>query len=96
LQSFPDRIVGFEDEGLRKRGVIAARFPGDSELFADSVFWLAKMDSMIAISPAAMEVSRISNMSDATLNSWRVGVVLIILPGLVLAAGIGMYFARRD
>jgi hypothetical protein len=96
LQSFLNRVVAVPDQEMLKRGVVVARFPGNTELFANAVFWLAKMDSMIAISPAAMEVSRISNMSDATLNGWRVGVVLIILPGLVLAAGITMYFARRD
>jgi hypothetical protein len=96
LQSFLNRVVAIPDQDMLKRGVVVARFPGNTELFANAIFWLAKMEPMIAISPAAMEVSRISNMSDATLNSWRVGVVLIILPGLVLAAGISMYFARRD
>ncbi|HMB95558.1 MAG TPA: hypothetical protein VKK61_05925, partial [Tepidisphaeraceae bacterium] len=96
LQSFTNPIVSIPDQEMIKRRVIVARFPGNSELFTNSIFWLAKMEPMIAISPAAMEVSRISNMSDAALNSWRVGVVLILLPGLVLAAGIAMYFARRD
>jgi hypothetical protein len=81
---------------MAKRRVIVSRFPGNSELFTNSVFWLAKMEPMIAISPTAMQVSRIAPMSDTALAGWRVGVLLILLPGLVLAAGILMYFARRD
>jgi hypothetical protein len=30
------------------------------------------------------------------LNFWRIGLVLVLLPGVVLACGLGMYFARRD
>jgi hypothetical protein len=35
-------------------------------------------------------------MSDTALSFWRYGVLIVLLPGLVLVAGIGMYFARRD
>jgi hypothetical protein len=96
LQSFTNPVLDIPDQDMLKRRVVVARFPGNSELFTNSVFWLAKMEPMIAISPAAMEVSRISDMSDAALVGWRVGVLLILLPGLVIAAGITMYFARRD
>jgi hypothetical protein len=96
LQSFTNEVVNWPDSEMLKRGIPVRRFPGNGELFADAVFWLARMEPMIAISPAAMEVSRLAPMSDALLNSWRVGVLLILLPGLVLAAGIWMYFARRD
>lgn len=96
LQSFTDDIVTLRDPQLVRRGVRASRFPANGELFTNAVFWLANMETMIAISPSAMEVSRIAPMSDATLNTWRIGVLMILLPGLVLAAGIAMYFARRD
>jgi D-ribose pyranose/furanose isomerase RbsD len=97
LASFTNRMVTWPDEELlQKRRIQVARFPGNGELFTDAVFWLAHMEPMIAISPAAMQVSRISSMSEASLGFWRYGVLIILLPGLVLAAGIGMYFARRD
>ena len=54
------------------------------------------MDTMIAISPAAMEVPRIRDMSDTALNGWRIGLLLVGLPGLVVLSGIMMYFARQD
>jgi hypothetical protein len=60
------------------------------------VFTGTKMDPMLAISPSAMEVSRIAEMSPAVLNTWRIGVLLILLPGLVIVAGMLVYVARRD
>ena len=38
---------------LREQRIFAPRFPGNAELFLNSVFYLAKMEPMIAISPAA-------------------------------------------
>jgi hypothetical protein len=96
LEFARNQLVGLPDQDLLQRGVLVARFPGNAELVTNAVFWLAKMEPMIAISPAAMEVSRIGPMSDATLKAWRVGVLLVALPGAVLAAGILTYFARRD
>lgn len=91
-----NRTLNEPDPDLARRGYIVSRFPGNGELFANSVFWLAKMETMIAISPRALEVSRIAPMSDAALNAWRVGVLLVGLPGLVLAGGVTMYLKRRD
>jgi hypothetical protein len=84
------------DPELARRGIFVSRFPGNAELFYNSIFWLARMDTMISISPAAMQVSRIGAMSDAALATWRVGVLLVGLPGLVIVAGIMTYLARRD
>jgi hypothetical protein len=90
LLRMPDR------ELYEKEGRIALRFPGSLELLTNSVFWLAKMEPMIAISPAAMDVSRIEPMSDAAQAFWRTGVVWVGLPLLVLLAGGLMYVRRRD
>ncbi len=74
----------------------AARFPGNAEVLCNSVFWAGHMDQLIAISPAAMDVSRIGSMSDGALRFWRVGLLLIGLPGLVVAAGVAVYLVRRS
>ncbi len=73
-----------------------AQFPGNGELAANSFFWLAHLDPMISISPAAMDVSRIDNMSAAALGFWRYGVLLVILPLCVVAAGLFVYMGRRS
>ena len=89
-------IVDMDDQKLLERGVRAAQFPANTELVANSVFWLAKMEPLIAISPAAMEVSRIGPISPGMLQFWKVGVLLIGLPGLVVIAGVMVYLSRKD
>ena len=92
-----NNIVDFPDQELaQKQGVIVPQFPGSADFFMNCVFWLSHQETMIAISPAAMNVSRIGDMSKATLKFWDIGVLLIGLPGLVLLAGVGVYFSRRD
>ena len=88
-----NRIAGLADP--RSRNAVL-RFPGNQELFMNSVFWLAKMEPMIAISPTAMEVNRIKPMSEGAHGFWRVGVVLVLLPLAVVFAGVAMYMNRRD
>jgi hypothetical protein len=88
-----NHILSFPDTRVPRP---VARFPGNAELFCNSVFWLAKMETMIAISPAAMEVNRITQMSQGVLNTWRVGVLLVGLPGAVVLAGVLVYMSRRD
>jgi hypothetical protein len=73
----------------------ALRFPANGELFVNSVYWLSKMDTMIAISPTALEVPRVVPMSDGLVIFWRFALVLG-MPFLVLAAGAFVYRKRRD
>jgi hypothetical protein len=96
LTTFINDIFSIPDADLARKGYPVARFPGNGELFANSVFWLAKMDTMIAISPAAMEVSRIKDMSSATLGFWRWGFLVVGLPLAVVVAGAMVYMGRRD
>jgi hypothetical protein len=92
-----NQFVRMPDSKLAKQGYpYVPRFPGSAELFANSVYWLAHMEPMIAISPSSMQVARIAPMSDGANRTWSVGVLLVLLPGLVVLAGVGMYFARRD
>jgi len=89
-------IVAEPDPAMLQRGLLVSRFPGNAELFVNSVFWLSHMDTMLAISPSAMDAPRIASMSPPELRFWRVGVLVLGLPGLALITGIGVYFARRD
>jgi hypothetical protein len=94
--SIRSSIVDFPDPELLQRGVVVPRFPGNGEFFMNSVFWLTHQEPMIAISPAAMTVSRLAPMGRVSQGFWHVGVLLIGLPGLVLAAGAAAYLSRRD
>lgn len=96
LQFATDQLVEMVDQDLVQRNIIAARFPANAELITNSIFWLAHMEPMIAISPAAMEVSRIGPISPGMLRFWRVGVLLIGLPLVVVLAGVSVYWTRKD
>ena len=85
-----------DPEIARARHKAVARFPANGDLFMNSIFWLSKQDTMIAISPAAMQVPRIADMTDGALMTWRNRFCCSFLPALALAAGIGVYFSRRD
>jgi hypothetical protein len=85
-----------DTEVLRTQRRIVPRFPGSAELFLNSVFWLSKLDTMIAISPTALEVPRVAAISDGVRDFWRWGVLTFGLPALVLVAGAGVYLKRRD
>jgi hypothetical protein len=93
-----DNLVSFPDLKLLQppKPVLVSRFPGNAELFLNSVFWLSRTEHLMALSPAAMEMPRIQEMSKGALNFWRIGVLLIGLPLAVVASGIGVYLKRRD
>lgn len=88
-------MLDYQDPEMAQRRLVVPAFPANAELFCNSIFWLAHLEPMLAISPAAMEVSRVADMSNATQWMWRF-VVLGGLPLLVLVAGMSVYFARRD
>jgi hypothetical protein len=85
-----------DPEILRTQDRIVPRFPGNGELFVNSIYWLAKMETMIAISPAALEVPRVNpQMSNASTTVWQV-LLIGLLPAMVLGAGSMVYLKRRD
>jgi hypothetical protein len=89
-------MLTIPDQKLLRQKVEVARFPGNGELFTNSIFWLGKMEKMIALSPAALDTPRIDRMDPKMLAFWRIGVLLIGLPALALAAGFVVWRSRRD
>ncbi|HZL38393.1 MAG TPA: Gldg family protein [Tepidisphaeraceae bacterium] len=89
-------ILEIPDPKMEKQRLNVARFPGNGELFANSVFWLAGEDKMIALSPSAMDTPRIAAMGPGALNFWRLGIFIIGLPLAALLCGLFVYQTRRD
>jgi hypothetical protein len=85
-----------DQELLEKKHMYAPQFPGDAEFFMNSMFWLSHQETMIAISPSAMNISRIGDIKPSMLGFWHIGVLLIGLPGLVVLAGAMAYYSRQD
>jgi hypothetical protein len=92
----PDPVDLPDIDMLEKHGLTVARLPGNGEFFVNSIFWLSHMDAMLAISPHALQVARIDEMSPKTLAFWRVGVLTAGLPAAVVVAGMLVYARRRD
>lgn len=90
-----NRYLEIPDPTLARRGTYVSRFPGNAELFVNSVLWASGEDALLAISPAAMEVSRLRDMSTGELAMVRVLIVGGI-PAIVLLAGVVVYLKRRD
>ena len=92
-----DFLVQWVDsQVLQQRRQRVARFPANGELFMNGVFWLARMDPLLSISASAMEISRIRPMTGFERGFWKIGVVMLGLPTLVILAGVGVYLRRRD
>lgn len=89
-------LLEFPDPKMARSKLDVARFPGNGELFTNSIFWLSKMDGLIALSPSALDTSRIRPMSAGALQFWRLGVLVIGLPLLPVLAGLVIYQVRKE
>jgi len=73
---------------------ISLLHPGNHELMMSSVAWLAGEDHLVAQGPLSQEVARLRGIGDAELQivGW---LLTLVLPGLVLLLGVGVWMARR-
>jgi len=88
-------IVTYGMLGPGSAELTGARFPANSELFMNSVYWLAGLDELIAASPRTQDIRRIEPITDRTLLILR-WVLLAGLPVVVLMAGVGVWLTRRS
>lgn len=89
--SVPDRAASAAQRSL------VLRFPANAELLNNCVFWISHTDSLIALSPTALEVPRVSNIGNGFAAAFlKFGVVVVLLPLGVIVAGTMVYLRRRD
>jgi len=91
LEAFSDQFAGLRDTDGE-----TSKLPGSSALFVNSILWLSKDAGMLELGPRALQVGRIKPLSNASLAFWRLGVLSIGLPLLVVIAGIFVYVRRAD
>jgi hypothetical protein len=96
LQFVVNQILELPDQEMLRHGAVVAQFPGNAALFENSIFWLSHMETMLAISPEALQVSRIAPISAGQLAFWRWGILIVAIPLAVVLAGTGVYLRRRD
>ncbi|MGC2188073.1 MAG: hypothetical protein WA607_06555, partial [Candidatus Sulfotelmatobacter sp.] len=68
-------------------------FNGNSDLALNTVNWLSSDEDLISIRPKPQEDRRIT-MTRAQL-SWVRATSQFLLPGIIIVAGIGVWWKRR-
>lgn len=71
-----------------------ALYPGNTELFVNSVYWLSGLEDMIAASPRSQDIRRVQSMTQSTYNSVKWSM-LAGMPVLAFFLGVAVYFVRR-
>jgi ABC-type uncharacterized transport system involved in gliding motility auxiliary subunit len=85
------RIVAFGDSDFVANGWLG--LPGDRDLFLNAVNWLAQQENLIAIRPKDPEDRRVTLTADQERRIFYLTV--LIVPGLVLLAGVQTWWRRR-
>jgi ABC-type uncharacterized transport system involved in gliding motility auxiliary subunit len=85
------RIVAFGDSDFASNAAINVQ--GNRDLFLNSVNWLAQQENLIAIRPKDPEDRRVTLTADQERRIFYLTV--LIVPGLVLLAGVQTWWRRR-
>jgi ABC-type uncharacterized transport system involved in gliding motility auxiliary subunit len=85
------RVAVFGDSDFVTNGVLG--IPGNRDLFMNAVNWLAQQENLIAIRPREAEDRRIA-LTPAQ-SRWALIQSLLLVPGLVLIAGLVTWWRRR-
>jgi Sec-independent protein translocase protein TatA len=94
--TFPTgEYVTLRERDVQHGGTDAPRFPANTELFTNSIFWLSHMEKMMSIAPASRDVALIAPISSGAMVFWRT-FMLAFVPLVVLLCGARIYFSRRD
>ena len=81
----------FGDSDFASNGYIGLQ--GNSDLALNAINWLAEQENLISIRPRAPEDRRITLTAD---QQFRVQLlVLLLIPGAVLATGVLSWWRRR-
>lgn len=69
-------------------------FPGNAELFVNSVYWLSGLEDMIAASARTQDIRRVGEISPNGMLMLR-WAMMLGMPLLVASAGMGVWLVRR-
>lgn len=94
-----NRVAHNADAELREQGMyfadrLGAAYPANSELFVNSVEWLAGLENLIAASPRSQDIRRIGAISPTALF-WIKLTLVAGTPIITIVAGIGVWLVRR-
>ena len=70
-------------------------YPGNSELFLSSIYWLSDHEDLIAASPRTQDLRRIPAMDQGVHRVYR-SVLLLGMPIVIFVLGIAVWLVRRQ
>jgi ABC-type uncharacterized transport system involved in gliding motility auxiliary subunit len=85
------RLVVIGDSDFATNGILGVQ--GNRDFFLNAVNWLAQQENLIAVRPREPEDRRLTLTADDQSRIFLLSV--LILPGLVFAAGIYNWYGRR-
>jgi ABC-type uncharacterized transport system involved in gliding motility auxiliary subunit len=85
------RIVAFGDSDFASNAALGVQ--GNRDLFLNTINWLAQQENLIAIRPRDPEDRRITLTADQERRIFYLTV--LIVPGLILLAGVQTWWRRR-
>ena len=85
------RLVAIGDSDFASNAAI--RITGNQDLFLNTINWLAQQENLIAIRPKDPEDRRITLTADQERRIFYLTV--LIVPGLILLAGVQTWWRRR-
>ena len=91
LAALPDGTVG---PNLADREGARILYPGNSDLFVNSICWLAHEEALIAASPRTQDIRRIQPMSAGALQTTRL-LLWAGMPAVILILGVCVGLMRR-
>jgi ABC-type uncharacterized transport system involved in gliding motility auxiliary subunit len=86
------RLVVFGDSDFATNAYYG--FYGNSDMIVNSIDWAAKQENLINLTPKTTVTRTLVQPQAYTMSLILLGS-LVVLPGIVLAAGIGSWLARR-
>lgn len=89
-----DQVTSVGMLGPGTAELVGALFPGNTELFVNSVFWLARMDQLIAASARSQDIRRIRSMTPQAVRTVQ-WVTLAGMPLATMLAGVVVWAIRR-
>jgi ABC-type uncharacterized transport system involved in gliding motility auxiliary subunit len=85
------RIAVFGDSDFVTNGYLG--IPGNRDLFLNTVNWLAQQENLISIRPREAGSSTLNLTADAAQRIFWLSI--LIIPGVILAAGVQTWWRRR-
>jgi ABC-type uncharacterized transport system involved in gliding motility auxiliary subunit len=85
------RVVVFGDSDFASNGALGVQ--GNRDLFLNAINWLAQQENLIAIRPKDTQDRRITLTADQERRLFFLTV--LIVPGLILLAGVQTWWRRR-